>query len=193
MKKTILFVGILLAAFSLFLNSCRNEEVQNGTPEQNGIVNQQYAFSKGELEFITTDLSNDGHQNIVNREIKVFSNKKNREILNLKISIVADKDANFYNKTLKKDVNYIMTVSNNGNDVYRAVVKNGKYYSSQILYNVNAKSAKEPCTFKGNLKCVDDKLKEMNWFDYGICCATAPACYAQTWGSCIVDNCSDEK
>lgn len=191
MKKTILFVGVFITLFTMLLNSCRNEEVHNIAPEQNGVVNQQYAFSKGDLEFIATDLTNEGKQNVVNREIKVFSNKKNREILNLKISIVADKDANFYNNTLKKDVNYVMTVSNDGHAVYRAVVKNGKYYSSEILnYNI---SAKEPCNFSGNLKCVDNRLKAMNWFDYGICCATAPACYAQTWGSCIVDNCSDEK
>ncbi len=46
-----------------------------------------------------------------------------------------------------------------------------------------------PCTIDTVHDCVSFKIDDMNWVDYAICVASAPACYGQLWASCTYDVC----
>ena len=90
----------------------------------------------------------------------------------------------------KSDViNGVFTIEVDRQLLYRVKIVNSKFQNAET-YEFTGTSflgKKYPCTIKGNFECAVDRINEMNWFDYGVCLATAPECLAQTHISCWVD------
>ena len=52
------------------------------------------------------------------------------------------------------------------------------------VYNPNLR-----CTFRNIHDCVAYNIEKLNWFQFGVCLVSAPACYAKHWADCGWEVC----
>lgn len=78
------------------------------------------------------------------------------------------------------------TIEAEGEVLRKHRVQNGKIVSSQYF---DQKLSDYECTMKGIVTCADDEINDMNAVEYLFCAASAPACLAETYASCLYENC----
>lgn len=69
--------------------------------------------------------------------------------------------------------------------VSKSVIQSGVVTSRQLM----AYYGDYDCTIDGITTCADDEINDMNWIEYAFCAATAPACLARIYSSCLWENC----
>lgn len=89
------------------------------------------------------------------------------------------------------------SISTEGQEIYTMRIEKGvaqksvrKVLSAQLVPPVH--DASVGCGVGTVHDCVSYKIESMNWVDYGLCLASAPACYGGLWASCTWDVCNSK-
>ena len=136
---------------------------------------------------------------IVKRKIEII-NRANNSVVNTFILTLTNTDtkSNIFETVKNKTFTGTFTIESQGELLLKAQATNGVSADDLIYSNENTDFASNPkyqtmeavpCTLYNVTKCVNTRILAMNWIDYGACMLTAPACYAQLWGSCTWDIC----
>ena len=97
---------------------------------------------------------------------------------------------NLYTQLKNKTFRGSLTIESNGDILLSKVVNKGVFESFHSKENSKIKSNLIPtCKLTVIHNCVVQKIDNMSIFEYGLCLAAAPACYAQLWASCGFIDC----
>lgn len=157
-----------------------------------GITNAQ-TFRTENKTCIIESKSVDSNVNSIIVEVKI-TNKETKETLPDFVYKFTSDNKGDLKKELSnnsKNISGVFTVSIDNQLLYTCTISNGSLKNAKS-YTYNGTSAEgkaHPCTIKGQFACIDDKLENMNWVEYGACLLTAPECYAMLHASCAWDNC----
>lgn len=128
------------------------------------------------------------------REITINGGINKEELAKIYITFTSSDNTNIYQMMISnpKSVNGEFTIETEGQVILKKKIKNGIWEMSEILTykpmppNYNPKV---PCAVSTIVDCIEWKLNDMNWIEYGGCCISAPACYANLWASCTWEVC----
>jgi hypothetical protein len=189
MKKITYFLLLLMSFF--VINSCSNErEGEDGINKNSKIKFEKVSIIEqdglhAESKYIDTKLKNVLENNIV------IKDSKNVILANITTKVVANPDINLYSEDIPKDLNLDIYVYEGKQLAYTSGFRNGKKIDKVInkAFKREAVLEKYPCSFSGNLDCVDDRITDMSTWEYIRCLATADICYASQWIICVKYTC----
>lgn len=153
----------------------------------------QESVFKGKNTIIKTTIIESNINSII-MKVDITNSETNVTLPSFFYKFQSDSKSNLI-EDLKKDpkaVSGTYTVIVDSELVYIRKVINGNFTEGQTFdfEGTSVLGKKYPCTIKGQFQCVDDRINDMNWIDYGACLLTAPACYGQLHASCAWDNCN---
>jgi len=129
--------------------------------------------------------------NSIINEVKITLKDTKETLPSFIYKFVSDSKGDIKTDLEKKSntVNGVFTIEVDKQLLYRVKIVNSKFQGAETFEYTGTSllGKKYPCTIKGNFECAVDRINHMNWFDYGVCLATAPECLAQTHISCWVD------
>jgi hypothetical protein len=101
-----------------------------------------------------------------------------------------DFNTNIYTQLKNKTFNGTLSIMSNNEILFLKDSKNEVNLVTSTNERSNIKSNLVPsCNLTVVHNCVANKINQMSIFDYGMCLAGAPACYAGLWVSCGWTNC----
>jgi hypothetical protein len=135
------------------------------------------------------------------RKIEIIDKKNNSTFQTFILTVTNEKtDESVYKSLKSSNFTGSLTVESEGRILLKFKSVNGKNLveskenlNSGTILNYETKKLTVPCTVTTVHDCVSFKIVDMNWIDYGLCLASAPACYAGLWASCSWDVCVKHK
>ena len=101
----------------------------------------------------------------------------------------------FKSDDVKDDISNLRTNFSNFDGTFEVFVQNQLIASSVIDKGVVVSSqlyeyaGDYTCSVDGITTCADDEINQMNWIEYAFCAASAPACLAEIYSSCLWESC----
>lgn len=180
-----LYLGFAIVSISIIstLISCNKEQV-NSEP----IPDKNTTYTTQSSEFFDIR-ANDVYtkEDSLQRKIEIIDKRINSVRDAFYITLISENtSANLYTHLKNKTFSGIFKIESNNKILYKLVLLNGKIVPQQVAVNSkNIKSNMIPtCTLSLVHGCVAQKIEQMNIFAYGLCLASAPACYAGLWAEC---------
>jgi hypothetical protein len=101
-----------------------------------------------------------------------------------------DFSSNIYTQIKNQIFTGTLSIVSDNQILFLEESKNGVIVNPSLSETNRIKSNLVPTCKVGIIhNCVAQKIRNMNIFEYGSCLATAPACYAELWGSCAFVDC----
>jgi len=181
-----LYLGILFISISLIstLTSCNKNEIiqQEAIPQKN----TTYTIQSSEIfDIRASDVYTEADS--LKRKIEIIDKRSNTISETFYISIISEEfSSNLYTQLRDKSLTGLFKIESNNKVLYKLITKNGEIVPQpKNDISKNIKSNMIPtCTLSLVHGCVAQKIEQMNIFEYGICLAGAPACYAGLWAEC---------
>lgn len=187
--RKIAFVAITCVV----LVSCSETEDTKFNSSQSSVTTKSRSagpetFINDDLIYETTMLETES-QNVIRNSI-VIKDLEERVLVNLTTVVTAnDPEIDLYSEQLPEDMDLSVEMYEGETLVYTGAFVDGIMAPGTSRMAPNHPTALYPCSFSGNLQCVDDHITAMNCVDYVFCLASATKCYIKLWASCIHDNC----
>ncbi len=182
-----------IIVLSIFFYACKNESDLYPIPKNQPLI----LNSSKNVDIRASDVSSS--LNSIIRKIEIIDKRNNSVFDTFIISLSCDdpKD-NIYEKLKLRTLSGTLKIENNNIILGKSHAINGlvsedqklsNYFYSSENGNPMYKIAQLSCTASNVLNCVENRINSMNLMDYGICLATAPACYAALWAGCTYEIC----
>lgn len=125
------------------------------------------------------------------RKIEIIDRRTNAVYDTFYITMKSnDNTANLYTQLKNKSFTGSLTIISNNEILLSKEVYNGVIEKASSTLGIKTKSNLVPtCKITVIHNCVVQKIDNMSIFEYGLCLATAPACYAQLWATCGFIDC----
>lgn len=185
--KFIIALSFLLLVFSCQKNSSKVEIPQN----EPLLIKSSEMISIRASDVISTI-------NSFKRKIEIINNIDKNVLQTFEISVISTNiQGDIYEALKNKTFSGTMEISSGSTKIISKEFKQGKLIpkiskinDSNITYLANPDEELAPeCSATTVHDCVASRINAMNWIDYGLCLASAPACYGGLWASCTWDVC----
>ncbi len=194
MLRKFLWGTMLCSLFFILLSMSLPKKPNTGIPKNEPTIIK----GKNGISVLATDVESNFSN--FKRAIEITS-PENKDIkLKFILSYTSDNTNENIYETLKNNPGAFkgnFTIETEGQEIYAMRIEKGvpqkseRKFLSKIfvppVYDANVS-----CGVGTVHDCVSYKIETMNWIEYALCAASAPACYGGIWASCTWDVCNSK-